>query len=77
MKRIATITNDAGQVTGIVHGPDLVDQEITVNGRVWRFDFDKWMGPLWLRKDGCERKCQSPGKAVWKAFERWAKKAGV
>jgi len=77
MKRIATITDGAGKFTGLVHGPDLYDQEITVNGRVWRFDFDKWYGPLWLRKDGSERKCQNPNKAVWKEFEKWEKRMGV
>lgn len=77
MKRIATITDDSGNVTGLVHGPDFCDQEITVKGRVWRFDFDEWCGPLWLRKDGHERKCQNPNKAVWKAFEKWQKENKV
>ena len=50
---------------------DLVDQEITVNGKVWRFDYDRRFGPLWLKKDGSERRCQNPKKAVWTAFEQW------
>jgi hypothetical protein len=50
---------------------DLADQKITVNGKVWRFDYDRRLGPLWLRKDGSERRCQSPNKAVWTAFEQW------
>lgn len=50
---------------------DFTDQEIIVNGRVWRFDFDRRLGPLWLRKDGMERRCQNPNKAVWDAFEKW------
>ena len=50
---------------------DLADQEITVNGKVWRFDYDRRLGPLWLKKDGSERRCQNPSKAVWKAFEQW------
>lgn len=73
MQRIAEIVEN-GHVVGIVHGPDAYDQQITVNGRVWRFDFDKWMGPFWLRKDGGDRKCQNPGKSVWKEWEKWHKR---
>lgn len=73
MKRIAEIV-EGGQVVGIVHGHDAYDQEIRVNGRVWRFDHDERLGPLWLRKDGSERKCQCPGKAVWRAWEKWHRK---
>lgn len=70
MQRIAEIVEN-GKVVGLVHGPDAVDQEIKVNGRIWRFDFDRHMGPYWLRKDGEARKCQNPNKAVWKAWEKW------
>lgn len=73
MKRIATIL-EGEKVVGFVHGPDACDQQIKVNGRVWRFDHDKNCGPLWFRKDGQERKCQCPGKAVWKEWEKWHKK---
>ena len=52
---------------------DLPEQKIVVNGREWRFDYDKKFGPLWLKKDGTERQCQNPGKAVWQAFEQWQK----
>jgi len=52
---------------------DMPGQKILVNGRERRFDYDKTFGPLWLRKDGTERKCQNPGKAVWQAFENWQK----
>jgi hypothetical protein len=52
---------------------DMPGQRILVNGRERRFDYDKTFGPLWLRKDGTERKCQNPGKAVWQAFENWQK----
>ena len=58
----------------LVHleGPDVCDQQIEVDGRIWRFDFDKRFGPLWLRKDGEPRKCQFPtSKRVWDAFENW------
>ncbi len=74
MKRIATIQNEQGGVIGLVHGADELDQEITVDGKVWRFDFDRMFGPLWLRKDGIERKCQMPPKKVWDAFEKWHEK---
>jgi hypothetical protein len=50
---------------------DMPDNEIRVNGRTWRFDFDRQLGPTWLRKDGTERKCQMPNKQVWAAFEKW------
>ncbi len=55
----------------IITFSDFSDQEITVNGKVWRFDYDRRLGPLWLKKDGSERSCQNPNKAVWKAFEQW------
>ena len=72
MKRIATLVNDAGHCVGLVHGPEFVNQSISVGGRVWRFNFDKWFGPLWLKADGyTERKNQNPPKAVWRAFNRW------
>ena len=61
--------------TCIVSFSDACEQEINVNGRTWRFDFDERLGPLWLRKDGEPRKCQCPtSKAVWGAFETWLKK---
>jgi hypothetical protein len=50
---------------------DLADQAVTVKGKIWRFDYDRHFGPLWLKKDGSERRCQNPNKAVWKAFEQW------
>jgi len=70
MKRILTLVAN-GFVTGVVHGPDAPNQSIRVHGKEWRFDFDVHGGPLWLRKDGEPRKCQNPGKAVWKEWERW------
>ena len=73
MKRIATLTEN-GRVVGIVHGPDFTDQTVRVNGKEWRFDFDRRGGPLWLRKNGEPRSCQTPNRAVWLAFERWMKK---
>ena len=50
---------------------DAPDNEIIVNGRVWRFDFDRHLGPTWLRKDGSDRKCQNPNKKVWDEFKKW------
>ena len=55
----------------IITVSDFSDQQITVNGKVWRFDYDRRLGPLWLKKDGTERNCQNPNKAVWAAFEQW------
>jgi hypothetical protein len=57
--------------TTIISVCDTPNQEVIVNGRIWRFDYDCWFGPLWLKKDGTERKCQNPNKAVWRAFENW------
>lgn len=73
MKRMATILQ-GGQTVGVVHGPDACEQTITVNGRIWRFDHDEHAGPLWLRRDGVERKCQNPNRAVWKAWTAWEKR---
>jgi hypothetical protein len=53
------------------------DNEINVDGRIWRFDFDRQLGPLWLKSDGTERKCQMPNKRVWAAFEEWLKEAAA
>jgi len=49
--------------------------EAVVNGRVWRWDWSNWGGPLFLNKDGSDRK-RRPGDRhpVWKAVERWGKK---
>lgn len=55
----------------IVTLPDYPGQQIVVNGKVWSFDYSKRLGPIWLKKDGTDRKCQNPNKAVWKAFEQW------
>jgi hypothetical protein len=46
-------------------------EQVIVNGKVWAFDYSDRFGPLWLKKDGTERKSQNPNKAVWKAFEQW------
>jgi len=45
--------------------------EIDVDGKIWSFSFHRYSGPLWLRKDGIERKCQNPTKRVWKEFQKW------
>jgi len=75
MRVIATIHNESGVCTGIVDGADADNQEIVVNGRVWRFDYDERWGPLWLKKDGSPRKCQVPtNHAVWAAWDEWRKK---
>lgn len=58
----------------IITMADYLGEQIIVNGRVWSFDFDRHFGPTWLKKDGTDRKCQNPNKAVWAAFEEWHKK---
>ena len=55
----------------IISAPDYVGAEVVVNGRVWRFDYCQQSGPLWIKKNGTDRKCQNPNKAVWDAFEQW------
>ena len=58
--------------TCIVSVPDFQDQQVTVNRRIWRFEFDRYLGPLWLKADGyTPRACQNPNKAVWAAFHQW------
>ena len=56
---------------------DLPSQQIVVNGKIWSFDYSKYLGPIWLKKDGTDRKCQNPKKAVWKAFEEWKTKTQI
>lgn len=52
--------------------PDAVDQFVTVNKKVWRFEYCSYCGPLWLKKNGKPRKCQVPtSKKVWAAFNAW------
>jgi hypothetical protein len=45
-----------------------------VNGRMWRWEFSKWTGPMFLRADG-EPMVRQPGEdhPVWAAFEKWRK----
>lgn len=46
--------------------------EATINGTVWRWEYHRYLGPGFLRKDGELRKCQCPTvKAVWDAFYAW------
>lgn len=54
---------------------DFADAEgsAVVNGRLWKWEFCQWGGPLFLRKDGRARKHQNPSKVVWMAFDRWLK----
>jgi hypothetical protein len=57
--------------TCIISVADETEQQINVDGKIWRFDFDRRLGPCWLKKNGSERSCQNPNKSVWKAFEQW------
>ena len=46
-----------------------------VNGREWRWEFHRFLGPLFLRKDGEPRACQCPTiPGVWDAFAAWLKR---
>lgn len=49
--------------------------EAVVNGRTWRWDWNNYCGPLFVNKDGSDRK-RIPGEnhPVWKAVARWEKK---
>ena len=57
----------------IVSGPD-AEGSAVVNGRTYRWDFHRYMGPTFLRKDGQVLKNQ-PGEhhPVWPAFDAWLK----
>ena len=58
----------------VITMPDAFYQQIVVRGRIWRFDYCRRGGPLWLRKDWVPRACQCPtDPAVWRAFNRWLK----
>ena len=62
---------------GSVAYVDYADAEgsAVVKGRVWRWQFHEYGGPLFLRADGEPRKNQCPTvKAVWDAFKRWHKR---
>lgn len=66
--KMNTIRWDQNTLMSVCDEPD---QHVVVNDKKWRFDYDRRLGPLWLRKDGIERCCQNPSKAVWDAFEKW------
>lgn len=55
----------------IITVADYPGKQVVVNGKVWSFDYSKYWGPVWLKKNGDDRKCQNPNKAVWAAFEEW------
>lgn len=49
--------------------------ETKINGRVWRWDWTNWGGPIFLNKDGSDKLRQpGPKHPVWKAVERWKKR---
>jgi len=47
-----------------------------INGKLWRWDFNPYFGPLFLRKDDKPLKYQPEGSKhpAWKPFETWLKK---
>lgn len=62
------------QMPMFISEPEVIGQEIIVNGKVWRFDYCGYSGPLWVKKNGEPRKCQTPvNKAVWEEFDKWLK----
>lgn len=56
-----------------VDGPE-AEGSARVNGRVWRWEFHRYLGPSFLRQDGELRKNQDPPRAVWRAFQRWLRR---
>ncbi len=77
MRTIASYYDNDGQCAAIVSGPDYSGVRLRVNGKFWRFDFDKRLGPTWLTAAGEPRLNQNPPRAVWRAFDRWMKREGV
>jgi hypothetical protein len=49
-----------------------------VNGRMWRWEFSKRTGPLFLRADG-EPRVRWPGEKhpVWRAVKKWQRRNGL
>jgi hypothetical protein len=68
-----SIVQFGGGFAHISHA-DVFNQEIEADGKVWRFDYDRRFGPLWLKKNGEPLKNQCPPIAVWDAFDLWLKK---
>jgi hypothetical protein len=58
----------------VVSMPDDYGQA-RVNGQVWRWDWHNYLGPIFLNKDGSDKKRQpGPKHPVWRAVARWQKK---
>lgn len=53
-----------------IDGPEVEGRAI-VKGQVWRWEFSRFTGPIFINNDGSPRKCQNPNKDVWKAFNTW------
>ena len=54
-------------------GPD-ADGSAIVNGREWRWEFHRYLGPTFLKQDGEPRKkFPSEKHPVWDVFEAWHK----
>lgn len=49
---------------------DYPDETITVRGTVYRFEWSDRFGPVWLRKDGLDRKNQNIPRHVVEAMQR-------
>lgn len=66
----------AGNIGGRVcraHGPDAINQCVTVKGKPVYFDFDEMFGPLVVDKHGQPLKRQpiSETDPFWPPFNRW------
>ena len=49
---------------------DYPDDQVTVRGKVYRFEWSDRFGPFWLRKDGQDRKNQNIPLDVIEAMQR-------
>ena len=50
--------------------PDVTTGAALVGRRVWRWEFDRRFGPIFVRADGEPTK-RRPTAAVWAAFDAW------
>lgn len=57
----------------IVCGPDAEGSGVDRNGKLWRWDFHEYCGPLFLKKNGDPLKNQpmTENHPAWAPFEAW------
>jgi hypothetical protein len=46
-------------------------------GKLWRWEFTRWFGPLFVRKDGEPLAVQPVNDYAWDTFEAWYTKYKV